>query len=116
MKLIVHWVVSALAILIAAYLLPGVTISGITAALILAVVLGAINAVLKPILVLLTLPVSVVTLGLFVLVIDAVLILLATNVVSGFAVSGFLPALLFAVVLAVVSSVLHSFEKSGEGA
>ncbi|MEX2029306.1 MAG: phage holin family protein [Candidatus Paceibacterota bacterium] len=109
MKLIIHWVVSALAILVTAYILPGVNVSGIVVALVLAVVLGAINAFIRPLLVMLTLPISVVTLGLFVLVIDALLIMLAGYVVPGFTVASFWWALAFGIVLAIVSYVLDMF-------
>ncbi len=112
MKLIIHWLLSALAILIAAFILPGVMVSGIFTALVLAAALGLINAVLKPVLVILTLPINILTLGLFTLVIDAVLIILAAQIVQGFRVDGFLSAILFAVVLAIVSAFLHGFEKS----
>ena len=67
--MIIHWLVSAVAILITAYLLPGVTIDGFLAALLVAVVLGAINLVLRPVLVVLTLPITVMTLGFFILII-----------------------------------------------
>lgn len=111
MKTIIHWVVSTLAILIAAYILPGVHVSGLLAALVLAVVLGAINAILRPILVFLTLPITILTLGLFVLVINGFLIMLASYIVPGFAVDSFWWALVFGIVLAIVSWVLGMFEK-----
>jgi len=111
MKTLINWVVSALAILITAYLLPGVTLDGFVAALIVAVVLGAINAFVRPILVVLTLPITIMTLGLFVLVINALLVLLASSIVPGFAVASFWWALAFGIVLAIVSAVLESFEK-----
>ncbi len=110
MKIIIHWIVSAVAILIAAYVLPGVHVTGFVAALILALVLGIINAFLRPLLIILTLPVTILTLGLFVLVINAALVMLAAYVVPGFTVDGFWYAFFFAIVLAVVSSVLHMME------
>jgi len=112
MKLFIHWLVAALAILISAYILPGVHVDGLVAALILAVVLGFINAFLRPLLIVLTLPISILTLGLFVLVINALLIMLAAYIVPGFAVASFWWALLFGIVLALVSSVLQMFEKT----
>ncbi|MFZ3011803.1 MAG: phage holin family protein [Minisyncoccia bacterium] len=111
MKTLIHFIVSALAILITAYVLPGVYVEGLFAALVLAVILGVINTFIRPVLVLLTLPLSIVTLGLFVLVINALLIMLASYIVPGFAVSGFWYALLFGIVLAMVSWVLQVFEK-----
>ena len=107
MKIILHWLVSAISIAIAAYLLPGVHLSGIVAALILAVVLGIINAFIRPLLILLTLPLSILTLGLFTLIINAVLIMLAARIVPGVSIDGFLWALAFGVVLALV----HAFLK-----
>lgn len=111
MKTLIHFIVSALAILISAYLLPGVYVDGIFAAFILAVILGVINTFIRPVLVVLTMPLSIVTLGLFVLVINALLIMLASYIVPGFAVSGFWYAFLFGIVLAMVSSVLQMFER-----
>src|SRR3989344_4517488 len=110
MKLFIHWLMSALAIIIAAILMPGVAVSGIFTAFVLAVVLGFINSVIKPILLVFALPINLVTLGLFTLVIDALLILLAASIVKGFSVAGFFTALLFSIVLAVVSSILHHIE------
>jgi putative membrane protein len=110
MKIIIHWLVSAVAIIIAAYLLPGVNVTGIVAALVLAVVLGIINAFIRPLLILLTLPISIVTLGLFTLVINALLILLASHIVPGFSVDSFLWAFVFGIVLALVHFVIKRFE------
>lgn len=110
MKTLIHFVVSAIAILISAYLLPGVYVNGILAAFILAVILGVINTFIRPVLVVLTLPLTVVTLGLFILVINALLIMLASYIVPGFTVAGFWYAFLFGIVLAVVSYVLEMFE------
>ena len=107
MAILINWLLSALAIVAAAYILPGVQVESFLTALVLAVVLGIINAILKPILVLLTLPITIVTLGLFTLIINAVLILLATLIVPGFQVDGFLWALLFSIVLSLVNAVLQ---------
>jgi putative membrane protein len=111
MKTLIHFIVSALAILITSYVLPGVHVSGVLAALVLAVVLGIINAILRPILIFLTLPITILTLGLFVLVINGALIMLATYIVPGFTVDNFWWALLFGIMLAIVSWVLGMFEK-----
>ncbi|MDB5254319.1 MAG: rane protein of unknown function [Parcubacteria group bacterium] len=111
MKTITHWIVSALAIGVAAYLLPGVYVDGIVAALVLAVVLGAINAFLRPVLILLTLPLNIFTLGLFTFVLNAVLVLLAAAIVPGFSVASFWYALLFSLVLSIVNAVFKLFEK-----
>ena len=111
MKIIIHWLVAAIAIIITAYVLPGVHLTGFGAALILALVLGIINAFLRPLLVVLTLPVTILTLGLFVLVINGLLVMLAASIVPGFTVDSFGWAFVFGIVLAIVSAVLHSFEE-----
>ncbi len=102
MNILLHWLISALAILVAAFLIPGVQIS-IISAFVLAVVLGLINITLKPILFVLTLPVTILTLGLFSLVLNALLIMLAAFIVPGFIVAGFWSALLFALVLSLIN-------------
>lgn len=99
---IIHWIVSALAILVAAYLIPGVEVTFI-GALVAAIVLALINIFIKPLVVLLTLPINVLTLGLFSLVINALLVMLASMVVPGFSVDGFLAALLFSILLSLIN-------------
>ncbi|MFA5841098.1 MAG: phage holin family protein [Candidatus Paceibacterota bacterium] len=111
MKTLIHFIVSALAILVTAYILPGVHVTGIVAALVLAVVLGAINAILRPILVFLTLPLTVLSLGLSVLFINGFLVMLASYIVPGFTVKSFWWAFLFGIVLGIVNWVLQMFEK-----
>lgn len=101
-----HWFVAVVAILIAAYVSPGVTVT-LLGALVAAVVLGALNLLVRPVIFLFTLPITILTLGLFSFVIDALLVLLASYLVPGFTVVGFLPALFFAVVLVVVNWVFH---------
>lgn len=109
--MLIKWLVLGLAIIIASYLLPGVQVDGIFAALVTALVLGFINAIIKPILIILTLPINILTLGLFTLVISAVLILLAAKIVPGFHVNGFWWAVLFSVVLAITNGVLSAIFK-----
>ena len=111
MSFLINWLLSGLAIVITAYLLPGVHLSGIKAALLTAIVLGLINAVIKPVLKLLTLPLTIMTLGLFSLVINARLIILTARLVPGFQVQGFLWALAFSLVLALVNWVLSIFKQ-----
>jgi putative membrane protein len=106
MSFLLQWLVSGLAIIITAYLLPGVKVTGFFAALVTALILGLINAFIRPVLILLTLPLNILTLGLFTLVINALLILLAAAIVPGFSVQGFWWALLFGLVLAVISYAL----------
>jgi putative membrane protein len=110
MKIFIHWLLSALAIGIAAYLLPGITVNGLIPALVLAIVLAAINTFIKPLLFAVTLPLTIVTLGLFSLVLNTVLIMVAAAIVPGVEVAGFLWALLFGIVLALVSAALKSFQ------
>ena len=108
--MLIHWIISVIAIVVAAYLLPGVTVTFV-GALVLAVVLAIINLFIKPVITLLTLPLTILTLGLFSLVINALLILLAAAVVPGFAVAGFWWALLFGILVAVINSVFHAVGK-----
>jgi len=103
MKILIKWLVSATAILISAYLIPGIDVGGIWTALVLAVILALINIIIRPILVIVTLPINILTLGLFTFVINALLILLSATIVKGFDVDGFLPALLFAIILSIVN-------------
>jgi putative membrane protein len=111
MELMINWLVATLAIVITAYLVPAVQVSGLFAALVTALVLGIINAFLRPLLLVLTLPINVLTLGLFTLVINAALIMLTSSLVQGFRVPGFWWALLFSVVLMVVNMGLHLLER-----
>ena len=106
--LVLTWVLSAVAVSISAWIVPGVTVDSFGRALVAAAILGVVNALVRPVLVLLTLPVTIVTLGLFLLVVNAACIALAANVVDGFRVDGFLPAVIMVIVLTVVSSVLGS--------
>lgn len=106
MRLIIKWLALAASILAASYLIPGVRVNGLYAALILAVVLGLINLIIKPILIVVTLPVNILTLGLFTFVINAMLVMLAASVVKGFEVSGFFAAMLFSIALSVINFLL----------
>lgn len=107
MGLILKWIVNALAIVITAHLLPGVRLAGFGAALITALVLGLINTFIKPVLILLTLPLNILTLGLLTFVINAFVIMLTASLVSGFTIGGFWWALLFSLVLSLVSYILN---------
>jgi putative membrane protein len=106
MSFLLQWLVSGLAIIITAYLLPGVQLTGVFAALVTALILGLINAFIRPVLLLLTLPLNILTLGLFTLVVNALLILLAAAIVPGFLVQGFWWAFLFGLVLAIINFTL----------
>ena len=116
MMLLARWVVNAAALLLVAYLYPGVHVESFFAALIAALVLGLVNAVVRPILVVLTLPVTLLTLGLFLFVINALLFWLVANVVQGFAVTGFFAALigsiLYSVITLITSWILFGAKRS----
>lgn len=112
MDLLVRLIINALALLFVAYLIPGVHVAGIGAALLAALILGIVNAVLKPILVLLSLPLEILTLGLFTLVINAALFYLVAKLGIGLSVDGFGAAFLGALVLSIVSFVLSAFFSS----
>ncbi|HYW39345.1 MAG TPA: phage holin family protein [Terriglobales bacterium] len=107
MRLLLHWVLSALAVWIVAHVVPGISVSGPVAALVAALVIGLINATLGLLLKILTFPLTILTLGLFWFVINALMLELAAAFVRGFEVRGFVPALIGAVVLSLVSSVLQ---------
>jgi putative membrane protein len=103
MRMIVNWVLSALALLVVTYIVPGFHVSGIVAALIAAVVIGLLNATLGVFLKVITFPLTVVTLGIFWFVVNAIVLKLATAVVPGFNIIGFWPAFVGAIVLALIN-------------
>ena len=107
MKLILRLLVTAALVLLIANFLPGVVVTTFGTAVIVAVVLGLLNLFIKPILVILTLPVTFITLGLFLLVINAIIILLCTNIVGGFAVDTFWTALFFSIILSILQSITY---------
>lgn len=108
MKLIFQLLLTAVVVLVLAEVLPGVGVDTFTTSIIVAVVLALLNALVKPILVFLTLPATIVTFGLFLLVINAVIILLVDWLIPGFGVDGFWWALLFSLLLTIAQSVLFS--------
>lgn len=103
---LIHWIVSVVAILVASYIVPGVSVT-LLGAIVMAIVLGILNLFLKPILTILTLPITILTLGLFSLVINALLIMLADALVPGFSIGGFWIAVLFSIVLSLVNAFFH---------
>ncbi len=109
MKTVIHLLVSALAIIITAYIIPGATVT-ITGAIIAAIVIALINILIRPVVNIIAMPINVLTLGLFSLVINALLIMLAARVVPGFDVSGFWSAFFFGIVLALVNTGFHMLE------
>ena len=102
----IRFFLNVLAVIVAAYLLPGVYLEGVWSAIVLAIVLGIFNVTLKPLLILFTIPVTVITFGFFLLVINAITILIADYLLNGFQVDGFWWALLFSVVLWITNSFL----------
>jgi putative membrane protein len=108
MRLLLNWVLSALAVWIMAQIVPGIHVNGATAALIAALAIGFINATLGLVLKIITFPLTLVTLGLFWLVINGVMLEVASAFVPGFQVQGFLPAFIGAIVLSLVNMVLKA--------
>ena len=108
MKTFLHFLVSILAILIAVYIVPGTSVT-LAAAVVLAVVLGIINIFIKPIVKLIALPITILTLGIFSLVINAAFILLAAWIVPNFYVAGFWTAFWFSIVLSLINAFFHLF-------
>jgi putative membrane protein len=108
MNFIIKILITAVAAYFAAWLLPGVTIADVQTTVIVALVLAVLNAIVKPILVILTIPVTVLTLGLFLLVINAAIVLLADWLVDGFSVNGWFTALLFSLVVSVASFIINA--------
>ncbi|MBL6449997.1 phage holin family protein [Fulvivirga sp. 29W222] len=102
---------SAIAVLLTDYLLEGVEVDGFLVAIVVAVVLAVLNAIIKPVLVILTIPITIVTLGIFLLVINAIIILLADALVSGFEVDGFWWALLFSIIMSIINYLFSGGDK-----
>lgn len=111
MQIILALVLNAVALIVTAYIVPGFAVANFTQALLAAIVLGVVNTFIKPVLSFVTAPLTVVTLGLFAFVVNAVVLFLVSAVVPGFTVSGWVPAILGAVVLSIVSTVLNSLLK-----
>lgn len=112
MQLITYLLVNAFAIFVAAQVLSGVHVDSFWTAIVVAIFLGIVNTIIKPILVFLTLPITILTLGLFTFVINALLVLLVTKIVPGFHVDGFWWALLFSLVIAVISAFLNALVRA----
>lgn len=107
-RILIRWLILTAAILAAAYLVDGIVVTGFWAAFFAAAILGLLNVFFKPLLIILTLPVNILTLGLFTLVINAVLLKIASALIAGFDVHGFWPAVLGAVIISVVSWLLST--------
>jgi len=107
MRLLIKWILSALAVWIVAQIVPGIHVSGPMAALVAALVIGLVNATVGLVVKVITFPLTILTLGIFWLVINAVMLELAAYFVRGFEVRGFVPAFIGAILLSIVSSLLH---------
>ena len=112
MRLLLNWLVAALAIMVASFLLPGVHVDGLFVALVVAVVLGLANALIRPVLFILTIPINIITLGLFTLVINGLMVLLAARIVDGFSVSSLGWAVLFSIVLWLINLALRGEDRA----
>jgi putative membrane protein len=109
MKILFKWLISALAIILTAYLVPGISVTTIYIALIIALFLGLINAVIRPIIVILTLPVNIVSLGLFTFIINGFFFWLLSTFIKGFEVGGFWTAVLGALIISIISWLGNQF-------
>lgn len=107
MKFLIRLVVSAATLVLVAYIVPGIHIESYTAAFIAAFVLGILNALVRPILILLTLPITILTLGIFIFVINAVLFMGVASFVEGFSVDGFWPAIFGSLLMTIISSFIN---------
>lgn len=112
MGLLLIWILNAIALLIVAYVLPGITVASFGSALVAALVLGLLNTLVKPVLVILTLPITVVTLGLFLLVLNALVFWFAGSVLKGFQVDGFWWAFLGALIYSIIAGLLSGLVAS----
>ena len=108
-----RWIILTIAVIIASYLLEGIHVSGFFSALFAAALLGILNAIFRPILIILTLPINILSLGLFTFVINAVLLMMVSGVISGFEIKGFWSAVFGSLLISIVSWLLNSF--IGEG-
>ncbi|NBO32599.1 MAG: phage holin family protein [Cyanobacteria bacterium WB6_1B_304] len=115
-KFLATWLLTAVALIITAWLVPGITLTGFGAALLTAIILGFVNAVIRPLLILLTLPISILTLGLFLLVVNAVTFKLVSLLSIGFSVNGLFAAIVGPIVLSTVTWLIYhllGIEKTG---
>jgi putative membrane protein len=108
MRLLIKWLLSALALLAVTYIYHGVQISGFTSALIAAAVIGLLNMIVRPVLVVLTLPVTIVTLGLFLFVINALIFWAASGLLGGFVVNGFVAALIGSLIYSLIGVIIEA--------
>jgi putative membrane protein len=108
MGFLLKLLVSSLAVFFGAYIIPGVFLDGFPTAILVALMMGFLNAFLRPILIVLTIPITLVTFGLFLLVINAIIILLADYALSGFALNSFFTAVLFSIIVSLITWILEA--------
>lgn len=111
LRLLLHWILSAIALLVVSHFVAGFDVAGLVPALIAALVIGLLNVTVGLVLKIITFPISILTLGLFLLVINAIMILVASGLVPGFHVSGLLPAFWGAVILAILGMIFRHFAR-----
>lgn len=111
MGVIFNLLIGSLAVLISAYIVPGIRVANFFTAMVVVVVLGLLNIFIKPLLILFTLPINILTLGLFTLVINTIIIILASKIVPGFSVASFWTAFIFSLILSLVNYFLHTLTK-----
>lgn len=111
MYFVLRWLINTLALLAASYVVPGVSFSGFWPAFVAALIFGLINAVIRPVMIVLTLPVNLITLGFFTLVINALMFWLTASIVKGFTVTGFWPAFFGALVYWIIIMLVNLIEK-----
>jgi putative membrane protein len=107
LQFLLTWLATALSLIITAYLVPGISLDNFTSAAIGAIVLGFVNAIVKPILVLFTLPLTILTFGLFLLVVNGIALGLVAYLTPGFEVNGFFPAVVGSIVLSIISGIIY---------
>ena len=107
MKLVAEWIYRAFVLLLTTYIIPGFKIDSFTTAMVVAAVIAVLNILIKPLLVILTLPITVFTLGLFMLVINAILLVITANIVRGFRIDSFVTAIIASIVITLVTSLLN---------
>lgn len=114
MKLLLHWLLSAIALLIVSQFVPGFHVGGLVPALVASLVIGLLNATVGLLLKIITFPLSILTLGLFLLVINGMMILVASSIVRGFNVYGMVPAFWGALVLAILGMIIRAFTREAQ--
>lgn len=115
LNFLLTWLLATVALIITAYLVPGVAVTSFVGAAIASIVIGLVNATVKPVLTILTLPITILTLGLFLLVVNGISLSLAAYFTPGLSIDGFWPAVIGAIVLSLISSFLSGFAKEVNG-